>query len=656
LKSLNIFASHLSPRSWRIAATCAALFCHGIAAQAATRTWEDTGSDFATGGNWVGGAAPANSTATDIASFDAVLNFQPVLAANRSIRGLVFTTLSTAGVTFSGAGTLTLGSSGITNQSTSGTKLISTNLALGAALSFTNSGDLTIAGNINNSNRTLTINGAGDTTLSGVIGNGSGGISKLGAGTLTLTGANSYKGGTNITSGVVNIQNNTALGTSGGGTSVTAGAALQLQNGVTVTGETLTLRGTGIANDGALRNLFGNNTWAGALALGSNPGATIQSDAGLLTISGPITGNARTLTVNGDGDTTLSGTIATTSGGITKNDNGTLTMTGTNTFTGATTINGGTVSIATDRGLGNGPGGATADKIVFNGGTLATTNTFTLSANRGTTLNATGGTFDTAASTILTYNGIIAGTGGLTKSNTGTVVLGGANTYSGATTLNVGVLSINADNRLGVAPGSVTGDQLIFNGGTLATTASMALSANRSVALNAGGGTFDVATGTILNFSSTLSGAGTLTKIGAGTFELGATTTMAGEFALGAGTFALHGFDFTAGTLHITGNTILDFGNSAASILSLTDLVIDSGAFLTINNWVDAVDFFRVVNDPGSTAIGQITFTGGTYTSADTKWLSYDHQVTPAPEPATYGAILAGASTLLLAWSRRRRA
>ena len=520
-------------------------------------------------------------------------------------------------------------------------------------------GLLTFSGTITNGIRTLTVTGAGDTAISGVIGNGSGGVTKTGTGTLTLSGANTFTGGTTISAGVLNIQNNSALGTAGTGTTVAAGSALQLQNNITVTGEALTLNGTGIASDGALRNISGNNTWTGAITLGSAPGATIQSDAGLLTISGGITGNTRTVTVQGAGDTTLSGIIGTTTGGLVKNNAGTLTLSGNNTFTGATTLNGGTVSINADNRLGTAPGAATANQLVFNGGTLGTTTTFTLNANRGAALSAGGGTFDSASGTTLTYNGIIAGTGGLTKANSGTLVLGGANTYTGATTLNGGILSISADNRLGTAPGSATADQLVFNGGTLATTATMALNGNRSVTLNAGGGSIDVASATTLTFSSTISGSGTLTKLSAGILSLGASTSMGGEFALSAGTLALNGFNFTVGTLHITGNTILDFGNSAASILSATNLVIDTGVTLTINNWINAVDYFYVQNDPGGSAgnipLNQITFTGGTYTNNDTKWLSYDKQITPAPEPATYGAILAGCATVLLAWRRRRR-
>ena len=70
------------------------------------------------------------------------------------------------------------------------------------------------------------------------------------------------------------------------------------------------------------------------------------------------------------------------SGGITKNNDGTLTLTGANTFTGATTINGGTVIVSADNNLGAAPGAATPNSLTINGGMLATNANFTL-ATRG---------------------------------------------------------------------------------------------------------------------------------------------------------------------------------------------------------------------------------------------------------------------------------
>ena len=74
---------------------------------------------------------------------------------------------------------------------------------------------------------------------------------------------------------------------------------------------------------------------------------------------------------------------------------------------------------------------------------------FTLNANRGIILGAPGGTLDPISGTTLTYNGIVAGTGFLgPKNNAGTLVLGGVNTYSGATIIDAGILSISADANL----------------------------------------------------------------------------------------------------------------------------------------------------------------------------------------------------------------
>ena len=79
----------------------------------------------------------------------------------------------------------------------------------------------------------------------------------------------------------------------------------------------------------------------------------------------------------------------------------------------------------------------------FGGGTLETTSTFTLNSNRGIALTVSG-TFLTDPSTILNYNGIIDGPGNLTKSGTGTLVLSGASTYAGATTISAGTSSPRA--------------------------------------------------------------------------------------------------------------------------------------------------------------------------------------------------------------------
>ncbi|MDB6170086.1 MAG: hypothetical protein JWM88_2950 [Verrucomicrobia bacterium] len=169
-----------------------------------------------------------------------------------------------------------------------------------------------------------------------------------------------------------------------------------------------------------------------------------------------------------------------------------------------------------------------------------------------------------------------------------------------------------------------------------------------------------VASGSNLTFGSAFTGTGAIEKTGTGTLTFNSTFSYAGELRLTGGTIALAGITATVGTLHITGNTVLDFGNSTASTLNATTFVIDSGVTLSITNWVNATDFFYAQNWTGATAnvlgsapMNQITFSGSS--SSNTHWQSSDKQVTgiPVPEPATYGAIFIGMSLACVLWRRR---
>src|SRR5262249_19482489 len=136
--------------------------------------------------------------------------------------------------------------------------------------------------------------------------------------------------------------------------------------------------------------------------------------------------------------TVFAGTISGLANSIlTKIGTGTQTLSGNNTYGGPTTINGGVLSISNDANPGTAPARATPGQLVIDGGTLQTTATFTLNANRGIALGPTsgsgGGTIDVANSTTLSYGGVIAdnssdgssGSGGLTKVGTGRLVLAG---------------------------------------------------------------------------------------------------------------------------------------------------------------------------------------------------------------------------------------
>jgi len=247
---------------------------------------------------------------------------------------------------------------------------------------------------------------------------------------------------------------------------------------------------------------------------------------------------------------------------------------------------------------------------------------------------------------------------GLQKLGGGTLVLGGAgttNAYVGRTQITEGTLRLGAS---GVIPdaSAVTissGATLEVNGFT-ETIGSLA----GAGAVNLGGGTLRAGVDNSSTlFSGTLTGGGIFQKTGTGTLSLGADLSYNGEFRLSGGTLALNGFDLTTQLFHVTANSILDFGSGLASVLSTTTFVIDSGVTLTVNNWTDTVDYFYAQTNPGgvqgSAPLNQIVFAG--FNGNATHWQSFDHQVTPVPEPTTYGALLIGSTIGLAGLLRARR-
>jgi len=135
-----------------------------------------------------------------------------------------------------------------------------------------------------------------------------------------------YNGTTTINTGVLRVRHDFALGTTASGTTVASGAALELQETTALDnlsiGEPLTLNGGGVSDEGALRNISGDNTLTGLITLASD--TRIHSDAGTLTL-----GNA----ISGDFSLTLGGA-------------GTITLAGTSDYTGATTVEDGTLRVS----------------------------------------------------------------------------------------------------------------------------------------------------------------------------------------------------------------------------------------------------------------------------------------------------------------------
>jgi fibronectin-binding autotransporter adhesin len=286
---------------------------------------------------------------------------------------------------------------------------------------------------------TLEINGGsflagGDNTstaFTGLItGSGTGtNLTKQGTGTLTINGTNTYTGVTAISAGVIRVQTSAALGTTAGATTVSSGAALEIDGTSLAIDDPMTISGTGITSTGAIRNLANDNSMAGSIALSGN--ARIQSDAGTLTTSGTIKSSnttTRNLTVGGAGNLVMSGVIgdpaATNNvGTLTKSDAGVLTLSSAtgNVYTGATAVNGGTLLISNTSGSATGTAGVTvaggatlggngtiAGAITNNGTIAPGTSIGTLNAGSGVSMGdnshvaielATGGSSDLLAIT-----------------------------------------------------------------------------------------------------------------------------------------------------------------------------------------------------------------------------------------------------------------
>src|SRR4051812_16655761 len=319
---------------------CCALTVITIAplSHAVTWTWTGNGGNgsWGTGGNWTTGSGPSSSATTDLIfagtnnTGTALVPLNQNIASPFQLNNLTFA--AGAGNFFLGGGALAFtGATTTIAQNSSSAQSIANAIAASANSTVT----LTLAGD-----------GAGVATLSGAITAGGGNrdysITKTGASTFTLSGANTYGGLTTVSGGVLNIQNSNALGSTVAGTIVNAGAALQLQGGISVGNEALTLNGSGVATDGALRNISGNNSYAGLITLGS--ASTIASDAATLTLSGGIVNGGFAVTFSGASNVTESGVIS-GNGALIKNGSGTLTLSVANSFTGGSILNGGTVVI-----------------------------------------------------------------------------------------------------------------------------------------------------------------------------------------------------------------------------------------------------------------------------------------------------------------------
>jgi len=307
------------------------------------------------------------------------------------------------------------------------------------------------------SNKTITLNAGGGTfladtgtfsILSGIIMDPiegpSGSFTKVGTGELTLSGMNTYSGGTNINGGILAVSSDGNLGTGplsfnggtlealagltsdkaitlnpGGGTFLADSGTTSTLNGVISGAGSWTKNGLGILILTAANTYSGGTTIsAGTLQLGN--GGTTGSITGDVTDNGILAFDRRDVF-------TFDGIIS-GMGSLQQNGTGTTVLTRNNTYTGGTTINGGTLQ------LGNG----------------------------GTTGSITGdvtdnGVFAVNRSDTYTFAGTISGKGSFEQRGTGTTILTGTNTYIGGTSIVAGTTAGVPAGTLQLGDGGTTG-------------------------------------------------------------------------------------------------------------------------------------------------------------------------------------------------------
>jgi fibronectin-binding autotransporter adhesin len=539
---------------------------------------------------------------------------------------------------------------------------------------FAGSGNMTVSGVLQGTGGKVTKSGSGTLTFSGTSANTYSGLTTVSAGTLSLSktsGVNAIAGDLLINGGTVSFggtadnqiadSSNVTLSSGTfnlgaraetinsvamtGGTLTRGGNTLVLNSASSITGGTVTFSANNsqitaastLAIGGATFNFGGSNAiTSNGLVLGGNV-TYAATNAGTATFANTSTGtgridlNAATRTFDiADSNTLAAGTPevlvgwSIQNGGVTKSGTGLMALIAANTYTGATTISGGTLQ------LGN--GGTT--------GTLHTSSAITNNANF--TINRS----NTVVQGTDFSGSAISGSGSFTQAGSGTTTLNAANTYQGLTTINAGVLSLDNNNTTTARLANTSGIT-VNSGGTLRLTQTGVSSVDRiNNAANvtiAGGGKFEtLGLSEGVRPSAPTGGSGGSAGMGALTLQ---STSSSAYASINFGSGAL-GSSLVFSSLSNTAPTFVDIFNWTGT--PRTDngatgndrlLFADTTNLTTTNlaNW-------RWYTDDSATAF----MTGATV-------ISYGdmYEVVPIPEPSTY--IIGALAVSAIVWMRRKQ-
>jgi len=543
-------------------------------------------------------------------------------SSNQTLGGVIS---GTGSLTQSGAGTLFLTG---TSTSTGNIEIAAGSILKVSDSGVLGSG--TFLGGIANDG-TFVVSSVVSQKLAGAI-SGSGAVNiqtgTVTPATITLAGNNTYTGLTTVGSGTLQLGSATALGSAAAGTTVTAGGVLDL-NGQAGVAEPLSLSSSGIANSGALVN---SNTAAAASVAGTvtlNDTSTGLGGDGSTNLTGLVTGSGG-LTKWGEGTLTLSGSA--NYGGITLIQAGTLRLQNPAVLTSGTLQSSNSASTSTldlaNSGsysldflsLGqilrvnhSGTGSAT---LTFGAGALTGNINKVLESGTATNVVISGSFFmpsGTAAtrSVVLggagnvTFNGTISNSstaapsttfgvivGGSSTTAVGTTTLNGANTYNGDTVVAAGTLKLGNAQALGsTAAGTIVTSSTLANlaGGTLDLNGQAIV--GEALTLNGSGSAVSLVNsnaGAAASWSTGIAASGAVSIGGAGGITLPGNVTGAASITkIGAGRVTLSGVNSYTGSTNVASGTLT--AASATAIPSASSASVSAGATLDLGGYASTL-------------------------------------------------------------------